>query len=67
MVPNAKFRDQEAVMMSLGLDTTGQEDWPFREVPKLGREGSGIPSVSGQDSISPVEPGFSFSNNDNNN
>lgn len=63
MVPNAEFRDQEAVMRSLCLDTPGQEDQPFREVPK--HEGQGWPSVSGQDSISPMEPGFSFNNNDN--
>ena len=63
LVPNAEFRDQEAVRRSLHLDTPGQEDQPFQWVSE--HEGQGRPSVSGQDCISPVEPGFSFNNNDN--
>lgn len=57
VVPNAEFRSQEAAMMSLGLETldgrtSPTERRPFWEVPK--QENQGLPSVSGQQSNSPV-------------
>lgn len=63
VIPNAEFRDREAVARTLCLDTPGQEDQPFRRFPK--HEGQGWPSVSSQDCISHVEPGFSFNSKDN--